>query len=107
TIGVPSSPGVPPAVTSDTLVAPYNDIDAVARLFQEHGQDIAAVIVEPIAGNMSLVPPGPGFLKEIRDLWDQTGALLIFDEVMTGFRVAWGGAQNFLNVRPDLTTLGK
>jgi glutamate-1-semialdehyde 2,1-aminomutase len=107
TIGVPSSPGVPPAVTSDTLVAPYNDIDAVTRLFQEHGQDIAAVIVEPIAGNMSLVPPVPGFLKEMRDLCDQHGALLIFDEVMTGFRVAWGGAQNFLDVRPDLTTLGK
>jgi glutamate-1-semialdehyde 2,1-aminomutase len=107
TIGVPSSPGVPPAVTSDTLVAPYNDIDAVSRLFQEQGQDIAAVIVEPIAGNMSLVPPVPGFLKEMRDLCDRHGALLIFDEVMTGFRVAWGGAQNFLDVRPDLTTLGK
>jgi glutamate-1-semialdehyde 2,1-aminomutase len=107
TIGVPSSPGVPPSVTADTLLAPYNDIDAVTRLFQEHGKDIAAVIVEPIAGNMSLVPPVPGFLKEMRDLCDRHGALLIFDEVMTGFRVAWGGAQNVLGVRPDLTTLGK
>jgi glutamate-1-semialdehyde 2,1-aminomutase len=107
TIGVPSSPGVPPAVVADTLLAPYNDIDAVARLFDEQGSAIAAVIVEPIAGNMSLVPPVPGFLKELRDLCDQYGALLIFDEVMTGFRVAWGGAQNILDVRPDLTTLGK
>jgi glutamate-1-semialdehyde 2,1-aminomutase len=107
TIGVPSSPGVPPSVTADTLLAPYNDIDAVARLFAEQGQEIAAVIVEPIAGNMSLVPPVPGFLKELRDLCDRHGALLIFDEVMTGFRVAWGGAQNIFDVRPDLTTLGK
>jgi glutamate-1-semialdehyde 2,1-aminomutase len=107
TIGVPSSPGVPPSVIADTLLAPYNDIDAVARLFTEQGKEIAAVIVEPIAGNMSLVPPVPGFLKELRDLCDRYGALLIFDEVMTGFRVAWGGAQNIVDVRPDLTTLGK
>jgi glutamate-1-semialdehyde 2,1-aminomutase len=107
TIGVPSSPGVPPSVIADTLLAPYNDIDAVARLFAEQGKEIAAVIVEPIAGNMSLVPPVPGFLKELRDLCDRHGALLIFDEVMTGFRVAWGGAQNIFDVRPDLTTLGK
>jgi len=107
TIGVPSSPGVPPSVTADTLLAPYNDVDAVARHFAEQGKDIAAVIVEPIAGNMSLVPPVPGFLKELRDLCDRHGALLIFDEVMTGFRVAWGGAQNIVDVRPDLTTLGK
>jgi len=107
TIGVPSSPGVPPSVTADTLLAPYNDIDSVARLFTEQGKEIAAVIVEPFAGNMSLVPPVPGFLKELRDLCDRHGALLIFDEVMTGFRVAWGGAQNIVDVRPDLTTLGK
>jgi glutamate-1-semialdehyde 2,1-aminomutase len=107
TIGVPSSPGVPPSVIADTLLAPYNDIDAVARLFSEQGNEIAAVIVEPIAGNISLVPPVPGFLKELRDLCDRHGTLLIFDEVMTGFRVAWGGAQNIADVRPDLTTLGK
>ena len=107
TIGVPSSPGVPEAVTADTLVAPYNDIDAVTQLFSDHGPQIAAVIVEPIAGNMSLVPPVPGFLEGLRALCDAHGALLILDEVMTGFRVAWGGAQNFLDIRPDLTTLGK
>jgi glutamate-1-semialdehyde 2,1-aminomutase len=107
TIGVPSSPGVPAAVTADTLLAPYNDLDAVGRLFAEHGQDIAAVVVEPIAGNMSLVPPAAGFLEGLRSLCDRHGALLIFDEVMTGFRVAWGGAQNLFDLRPDLTTLGK
>jgi len=107
TIGVPSSPGVPAAVIADTLVAPYNDIDAVSQLFADQGAAIAAIIVEPIAGNMSLVPPVPGFLEGLRALCDQHGALLIFDEVMTGFRVAWGGAQSFLPVRPDLTTLGK
>ncbi|HEX3529343.1 MAG TPA: glutamate-1-semialdehyde 2,1-aminomutase [Thermoanaerobaculia bacterium] len=107
TIGVPSSPGVPAAVIADTLVAPYNDIDAVAQLFADQGTGIAAIIVEPIAGNMSLVPPVPGFLEGLRALCDKHGALLIFDEVMTGFRVAWGGAQSFLPVRPDLTTLGK
>jgi len=107
TIGVPSSPGVPAAVTADTLVAPYNDIDAVSQLFSDQGTQIAAVIVEPIAGNMSLVPPVPGFLEGLRALCDRHGALLILDEVMTGFRVAWGGAQNILDIRPDLTTLGK
>ena len=107
TIGVPSSPGVPTAVVADTLLAPYNDLAAVERLFERHGEDIAAVIVEPVAGNMSLVPPVPGFLAGLRALCDHHGALLIFDEVMTGFRVAWGGAQNTLDVRPDLTTLGK
>src|SRR6185369_863640 len=107
TIGVPSSPGVPAAVIADTLVAPYNDIDVVRQLFTDQGAEIAAIIVEPIAGNMSLVPPVPGFLEGLRTLCDQHGALLIFDEVMTGFRVAWGGAQSFLPVRPDLTTLGK
>src|SRR5579864_2298810 len=113
TIGVPSSPGVPAAVTADTLLADYNDLDAVAALFAAHaghdcdGSDIAAVIVEPIAGNMGLVPPVPGFLSGLRRLCDEHGALLIFDEVMTGFRVAWGGAQTLLGVTPDLTTLGK
>ena len=107
TIGVPSSPGVPAAVVADTLLAPYNDLAAVERLFEQNGDAIAAVIVEPIAGNMNLVPPVPGFLEGLRALCDRHGALLIFDEVMTGFRVAWGGAQNVLGVRPDLTTLGK
>lgn len=113
TIGVPSSPGVPAAVTADTLLAPYNDLAAVERLFAASapgapsGSDIAAVIVEPIAGNMNLVPPEPGFLAGLRDLCDRHGALLIFDEVMTGFRVAWGGAQVLFGIRPDLTTLGK
>ncbi len=107
TIGVPSSPGVPAAVVADTLLAPYNDLAAAERLFEEEGDAIAAVFVEPIAGNMNLVPPVPGFLEGLRELCDRHGAILVFDEVMTGFRVAWGGAQNLLGVRPDLTTLGK
>jgi glutamate-1-semialdehyde 2,1-aminomutase len=107
TIGVPSSPGVPAAVVADTLLAPYNDLQAVEKLFDQHRDGIAAVIVEPVAGNMNLVPPVPGFLEGLRHLCDRHGALLIFDEVMTGFRVAWGGAQIPLGVRPDLTTLGK
>jgi glutamate-1-semialdehyde 2,1-aminomutase len=107
TIGVPSSPGVPEAVVADTLLAPYNDLEAVERVFEREGNAIAAIIVEPIAGNMNLVPPVPGFLEGLRALCDRHGSLLIFDEVMTGFRVAWGGAQNPLGVRPDLTTLGK
>ncbi len=107
TIGVPSSPGVPEAVIEDTLLAPYNDLAQVEALFAERGTTIAAVIVEPIAGNMNLVPPDPGFLAGLRALCDAHGALLIFDEVMTGFRVAWGGAQALFGIRPDLTTLGK
>ena len=107
TIGVPSSPGVPDAVTADTLLAPYNDRPAVEALFAKRGDRIAAVIVEPVAGNMNLVPPLPGFLSGLRTLCDAHGALLIFDEVMTGFRVSWGGAQELFGIRPDLTTLGK
>ncbi|HEX3127127.1 MAG TPA: glutamate-1-semialdehyde 2,1-aminomutase [Thermoanaerobaculia bacterium] len=107
TIGVPSSPGVPAAVTADTLVAPYNDLPAVEALFTASPEGIAAIIVEPVAGNMSLVPPEPGFLEGLRSLCDRYGALLIFDEVMTGFRVAWGGAQNLFDIRPDLSTFGK
>jgi glutamate-1-semialdehyde 2,1-aminomutase len=110
TIGVPSSPGVPQAVVADTLLAPYNDLAAVERLFDQcpPGQGaIAAVIVEPIAGNMNLVPPVAGFLEGLRSLCDRHGALLICDEVMTGFRVGWGGAQSLLGIQPDLTTLGK
>ncbi|HKV09284.1 MAG TPA: glutamate-1-semialdehyde 2,1-aminomutase [Thermoanaerobaculia bacterium] len=107
TIGVPSSPGVPQAVVADTLLAPYNDLEAVERHFAASGSEIAAVIVEPVAGNMNLVPPVPGFLEGLRALCDRHGALLIFDEVMTGFRVAWGGVQTVLGITPDLTTLGK
>ncbi len=107
TLGVPSSPGVPAAVTEDTLVAPFNDLARVAGLFDRYGPEIAAVIVEPIAGNMGLVPPVAGYLEGLRKLSEQAGALLIFDEVMTGFRVAWGGVQTLRGVEPDLTTLGK
>ncbi len=107
TIGVPSSPGVPAAVTADTLVATFNDLDAVAALFERQGAEIAAVILEPIAGNMGLIPPVAGYLEGLRELTRHHGALLIFDEVMTGFRVAWGGAQVLAGVEPDLTTLGK
>jgi glutamate-1-semialdehyde 2,1-aminomutase len=107
TIGAPSSPGVPPTVVADTLLAPYNDLAAVAEHFGRHGTEIAAVIVEPVAGNMGLVPPIPGFLEGLRELASRQDALLIFDEVMTGFRVAWGGAQGLFGITPDLTTLGK
>ncbi len=107
TLGLPDSPGVTAANTHDTLVAPFNDLAAVEKLVDEFGSDLAAVIVEPIAGNMGLVPPVEGFLEGLRRLCDQSGALLIFDEVMTGFRVHPGGAQGLYDVAPDLTTLGK
>jgi glutamate-1-semialdehyde 2,1-aminomutase len=107
TIGVPSSPGVPPAVVADTLLVPFNHLGAVEATFVEHGGEIAAVFVEPIAGNMGTVPPVPGFLEGLADLCARHRALLVFDEVMTGFRVAWGGAQERLGVVPDVTTLGK
>lgn len=107
TLGLPDSPGVPPGATADTLVAPFNDLEAVQRLFERfHGQ-IAAVIVEPVSGNMGLVPPQEGFLQGLRRVTESDGALLIFDEVMTGFRVHPGGAQALYNVKPDLTALGK
>ncbi|MHC4822267.1 MAG: glutamate-1-semialdehyde 2,1-aminomutase [Planctomycetota bacterium] len=107
THGVPSSPGVPEGAARDTLTAVYNDAGDVRRLFEENAGEVAAVIVEPVAGNMGVVPPEDGFLPSLRTLCDEHGALLIFDEVMTGFRVARGGAQEFYDVRPDLTTLGK
>ena len=107
TLGVPDSPGVPAATTQLTLQAPYNDLKAVDTLFQQHGQRIAAVIVEPIAANMGVVLPADGFLAGLRALTERHGALLIFDEVITGFRVALGGAQALYKVRPDLTCLGK
>ena len=107
TLGVPSSPGVTPGATADTVLARYNDLGAVAAILDANADQIAAVLVEPIAGNMGVVPPADGFLAGLRDLCDRHGALLVFDEVMTGFRVALGGAQELYGVRPDLTTLGK
>ena len=107
TLGIPGSPGVPEAFTKLTIQAPYNDSPALAAAFERWGEEIACVIVEPVAGNMGCVPPLPGFLEELRSLCNRSGALLIFDEVMTGFRVAWGGAQRLYGVQPDLTCLGK
>ncbi len=107
TLGVPSSAGVPPEVTAHTLVLDYNDLDGVQRAFEQQGSEIAAVIVEPIVGNMNLVMPAPGFLEGLRDLCTRHGAVLIFDEVMTGFRVGLRGVQGLHGIRPDLTTLGK
>lgn len=107
TLGLPDSPGVPGDLSAKTLVAPYNDLESVAAAFQNFGGDIACVIVEPVAGNMGVVPPENGYLAGLRDLTQRHGALLIFDEVMTGFRVAPGGAQQRYGVVPDLTTLGK
>lgn len=107
TLGVPSSPGVPDAVAEHTLTLPYNDAGRCRETFASMGRSIAAVIVEPVAGNMNCIPPQPGFLETLRALCDEHGAVLIFDEVMTGFRVAYGGAQTRYGVTPDLTTLGK
>lgn len=107
TFGVPSSPGVPASVAENTLTLPYNDSDAVKKLFADIGEQIACIIVEPVAGNMNCIPPVPGFLETLREVCDQYQSVLIFDEVMTGFRVALGGAQAVYNVTPDLTTLGK
>jgi glutamate-1-semialdehyde 2,1-aminomutase len=107
TLGIPSSPGVPTAAAADTIVMPYNDVDAVAEAVLRHGEGLAAIIVEPVAGNMGVVPPADGFLAALRGLCDACGALLVFDEVITGFRVARGGAQERYGVTPDLTVLGK
>ncbi|MGD9020896.1 MAG: glutamate-1-semialdehyde 2,1-aminomutase, partial [Lysobacterales bacterium] len=107
TLGVPNSPGVPGAYADLTLTVPFNDIDAVEACLAEHGQDVACVIVEPVAGNMNCIPPVAGYLQGLRELCDRHGTLLIFDEVMTGFRVARGGAQELFGVTPDLSTFGK
>jgi glutamate-1-semialdehyde 2,1-aminomutase len=107
TLALPDSPGVTMGTTADTLLVEYNDVAALTELFAAHGEEIAALIVEPVAGNMGVVPPEPGFLEACRELTTKHGAVLIFDEVITGFRVAWGGAQERFGVMPDLTTLGK
>jgi glutamate-1-semialdehyde 2,1-aminomutase len=107
TLGVPSSPGVPEGLARHTLTLQYNDAEQVRRLFASEGSKIACVIVEPVAGNMNCIPPVPGFLETLREVCDASGAVLIFDEVMTGFRVSLGGAQGYYGVCPDLTTLGK
>jgi glutamate-1-semialdehyde 2,1-aminomutase len=107
TLGIPSSQGVPPAVAADTIVVPYNDVDAAAAAVAKYGEGLAAIIVEPVAGNMGVVPPVEGYLEALRLLCDASGALLVFDEVITGFRVARGGAQERYGVLPDLTILGK
>ena len=107
TLGLPDSPGVPADTVKDTLVADFNSVASVEALFKKYPEQIAAVIVEPVAGNMGVVPPQPGFLESLRIVTKREGALLIFDEVMTGFRVHRGGAQTLYNIRPDLTTLGK
>ena len=107
TFGTPDSPGIPPAVTADTLVLPYNDLGAVERAMDAHGSEVAAVLLEPVAGNMGMVPPADGFLAGLRDVTKRAGSLLIFDEVITGFRVGLGGAQERFDILPDLSCLGK
>jgi glutamate-1-semialdehyde 2,1-aminomutase len=107
TLGIPASPGVPSGVIEDTIVCEYNDVDGVAAAVERYGEGLAAIFVEPVAGNMGCVPPAPGFLEALRLLCDASGALLVFDEVISGFRVARGGAQEVYGVVPDLTVLGK
>jgi glutamate-1-semialdehyde 2,1-aminomutase len=107
TLGIPASPGVPSGVIEDTIVCNYNDVDGAAAAVERYGEGLAAIFVEPIAGNMGCVPPAPGFLEALRLLCDASGALLVFDEVISGFRVARGGAQEVYGVTPDLTVLGK
>ena len=107
TLGLPDSPGVPKSATSNTLTAPYNDLETVKALFEENSDEIAGVILEPVVGNAGFIPPDAGFLEGLREITRDRGALLVFDEVMTGFRIAYGGAQEKFGITPDLTTLGK
>lgn len=107
TLGLPDSPGVPEGTAKNTITVPYNDLDALKVAFEQYGDDIAGVIVEPVAGNMGVVPPKEGFLQGLRDMTNDYGALLLFDEVMTGFRVGYNCAQGYFGVTPDLTCLGK
>jgi glutamate-1-semialdehyde 2,1-aminomutase len=107
TLNIPGSPGIPASVIQHTLSLPYNDAEAVRSVMAEKGQDVAAIIVEPVAGNMGMVPPAPGFLETLREVTQKNGSLLIFDEVMCGFRVAYGGAQSLYAIQPDLTCFGK
>jgi glutamate-1-semialdehyde 2,1-aminomutase len=107
TLGLPDSPGVPESVAQNTITVPYNDLESVKYAFEQFGEDIAGVIVEPVAGNMGVVPPQPGFLEGLREITKQYGSLLIFDEVMTGFRVDYNCAQGYFGIEPDLTCLGK
>ena len=107
TLNIPGSPGIPASVVQHTLSLPYNDAEAVRAVMAEKGKDVAAIIVEPVAGNMGMVPPAPGFLETLREVTQENGSLLIFDEVMCGFRVAYGGAQSLYDIRPDLTCFGK
>ncbi|XP_062180040.1 glutamate-1-semialdehyde 2,1-aminomutase, chloroplastic-like isoform X1 [Phragmites australis] len=107
TLGLPDSPGVPKGATYETLTAPYNDVEAVKKVFEDNKGEIAAVFLEPVVGNAGFIPSQPGFLNALRDLTKQDGALLVFDEVMTGFRLAYGGAQEYFGITPDVTTLGK
>lgn len=107
TLGLPDSPGVPESIAKNTIAVPYNDLESVRHVFENFGDDLAAVILEPVAGNMGVVPPVEGFLEELRQLTEQNGTLLIFDEVMTGFRVGYNCAQGYFGITPDLTCLGK
>src|SRR5699024_4191144 len=107
TLGLPDSPGVPEGIAKNTISVPYNDLESIKVAFKEYGDDIAGVIVEPVAGNMGVVPPVEVFLQGLRDITNEYGSLLIFDEVMTGFRVGYYCAQGYFNVTPDVTCLGK
>lgn len=107
TLGLPDSPGVPKSTTTNTLTAPFNDLEAVKALFEQNPDEISGVILEPVVGNAGFIPPDAGFLEGLRELTQEHGALLVFDEVMTGFRIAYGGAQQKFGITPDLTTLGK
>ena len=107
TLGIPDSAGVPEGTTRDTITVPYNDLDAVAAAMQAASGEVACIVIEPIAGNMGVVPPNAGYLAGLREICNQYGSLLLFDEVITGFRVAYGGAQELFGIQPDITTLGK